>query len=88
MRHFDRMIAFDDATGARRKAGVLLCVIVDAFLPPGRLVYVTPSTTFMTPGGANAADFMARTITGSAADQTARLGAKTVRPCHIPMSNP
>ncbi len=57
MRHFDRMIAFDPASGQLvAEAGVSLAEIIEAFLPRGWFPHVTPGTRFVTLGGAIAAD--------------------------------
>ena len=57
MRHFDRMIAFDPASGQLiAEAGVSLGEIIAAFLPRGWFPAVTPGTRFVTLGGAIAAD--------------------------------
>jgi FAD/FMN-containing dehydrogenase len=57
MRHFDRMLAFDEATGRLvAQAGVLLADIVATFLPRGWFPLVTPGTKFVTLGGMIAAD--------------------------------
>lgn len=57
MRHFDRMIAFDPASGQLvAEAGVSLGEIIDALLPRGWFPSVTPGTKFVTLGGAIAAD--------------------------------
>ena len=57
MRHFDRMIAFDPATGQLvAEAGASLAEIIEAFLPRGWFPAVTPGTKFVTLGGAIAAD--------------------------------
>ncbi|WP_397542649.1 FAD-binding protein [Roseovarius salis] len=57
MHKFDRMIAFDAATGLlTAEAGVLVGDIIDAFLPRGWFPPVTPGTKFVTLGGAIAAD--------------------------------
>ncbi|MGY6536627.1 MAG: FAD-binding protein [Pararhodobacter sp.] len=57
MRHFDRMISFDPATGQLvAEAGVSLGAVIDAFLPRGWFPSVTPGTKFVTLGGAIAAD--------------------------------
>ncbi|MFN3955338.1 MAG: FAD-binding protein [Pararhodobacter sp.] len=57
MRHFDRMIAFDPASGQLiAEAGVSLAAIIAAFLPRGWFPAVTPGTKFVTLGGAIAAD--------------------------------
>ncbi|PQO23428.1 FAD-linked oxidase [Rhodobacteraceae bacterium WD3A24] len=57
MRQFDRMLAFDPATGQLiAEAGVLLGDVIAAFLPRGWFPAVTPGTKFVTLGGAIAAD--------------------------------
>jgi len=57
MQHFNRMIAFDAATGVlTAEAGVLLGDVIDAFLPRGWFPAVTPGTKFVTLGGMAAAD--------------------------------
>ncbi len=57
MRHFNRMLGFDAATGQLiAEAGVLLGDIIDAFLPRGWFAPVTPGTRFVTIGGMIAAD--------------------------------
>ena len=57
MRHFNRMIAFDPATGQLAlEAGVLLAEVIAAFLPRGWFPPVTPGTRFVTIGGMIAAD--------------------------------
>ncbi len=57
MRHLNRMIAFDPASGQLvAEAGVLLGDIIAAFLPRGWFPMVTPGTKFVTLGGAIAAD--------------------------------
>ncbi|SMX44161.1 FAD-binding oxidoreductase [Actibacterium lipolyticum] len=57
MRGFNRMIAFDDATGqVVAEAGVLLGDVINAFLPRGWFPPVTPGTKFVTIGGMIAAD--------------------------------
>lgn len=57
MRHFNRMVSFDDTTGQLvAQAGVLLADIIDAFLPKGWFPKVTPGTKFVTLGGMIAAD--------------------------------
>ncbi len=57
MRHLNRMIAFDAATGQLvAEAGVILGDVVSAFLPRGWFPAVTPGTKFVTLGGAIAAD--------------------------------
>ena len=56
-RHFNRMIAFDDQTGQlTAESGVTLGEIIDAFLPRGWFLSVTPGTQFVSLGGAIAAD--------------------------------
>lgn len=57
MRHFNRMIAFDPASGQLiAEAGVLLADIIATFLPRGWFPLVTPGTRFVSLGGAIAAD--------------------------------
>jgi len=57
MRHFDRMLAFDPATGQLvAEAGLLLADIIQTFLPAGWFPAVTPGTKFVTIGGMIAAD--------------------------------
>jgi decaprenylphospho-beta-D-ribofuranose 2-oxidase len=57
MRHFNRLIAFDAATGqVVAEAGILLADIIHAFLPQGWFPAVTPGTKFVTLGGMIAAD--------------------------------
>ena len=57
MRHFNRMLAFDETTGQLTvEAGVLLGDIIAAFLPRGWFPLVTPGTRFVTVGGMIAAD--------------------------------
>jgi len=57
MRHFNRMIAFDPATGQLvAESGVSLAEVIDTFLPRGWFPSVTPGTKFVTLGGAIAAD--------------------------------
>lgn len=57
MRHFDRMIAFDPATGQLvAEAGLRLAEVIGSFLPRGWFPAVTPGTRFVTLGGAIAAD--------------------------------
>ncbi|MEL6573356.1 MAG: FAD-binding oxidoreductase [Pseudomonadota bacterium] len=54
---FDRMIAFDNATGVLvAEAGVLLADVIKTFLPRGWFPAVTPGTKFVTLGGMVAAD--------------------------------
>lgn len=57
MRRFDRLLAFDEVTGLLvAEAGVLLCDLIDTFLPRGWFPPVTPGTKFVTLGGMVAAD--------------------------------
>ncbi len=57
MRRFDRVLAFDPATGQLvAEAGILLGDIIAAFLPQGWFPAVTPGTKFVTLGGMIAAD--------------------------------
>ncbi|MCA8882268.1 MAG: FAD-binding oxidoreductase [Rhodobacteraceae bacterium] len=57
MRHFNRLLAFDDSTGQLvAEAGVLLADVIAAFLPRGWFPMVTPGTKFVTLGGMIAAD--------------------------------
>ena len=57
MRHFNRLIGFDQSTGQLvAEAGVLLADIIRAFLPRGWFPAVTPGTKFVTLGGMIAAD--------------------------------
>lgn len=57
MRHFNRMLAFDPATGQITvEAGVILGDLVTAMRPRGWFVPVTPGTKFVTIGGMIAAD--------------------------------
>jgi decaprenylphospho-beta-D-ribofuranose 2-oxidase len=57
MRHFNRLIAFDAATGqVVAETGILLADIIHAFLPQGWFPAVTPGTKFVTLGGMIAAD--------------------------------
>lgn len=57
MRRLDRLIGFDDATGELVcEAGVLLSDIIDAFVPRGWFVPVTPGTRRVTVGGMIASD--------------------------------
>lgn len=57
MRHLNRMMAFDPASGQLvAEAGVLLGDIITAFLHRGWFPMVTPGTKFVTLGGAVAAD--------------------------------
>lgn len=57
MRHFNRMLGFDDKTGTLiAEAGVLLADIIAVFLRRGWFPAVTPGTKFVTLGGMIAAD--------------------------------
>lgn len=57
MRGFNRMISFDEDTGQLvAQSGVTLAEIIDAFLPRGWFLAVTPGTKFVSIGGAIAAD--------------------------------
>jgi FAD/FMN-containing dehydrogenase len=57
MRGFNRMLAFDAATGQLvTEAGVLLKDVIDCFLPRGWFPWVTPGTKFVTIGGMVASD--------------------------------
>ncbi|WP_323037019.1 FAD-binding oxidoreductase [Pararhodobacter sp.] len=57
MRHFNKMIAFDDETGQLvAEAGVTLGEIIKAFLTRGWFLSVTPGTQFVSIGGAIASD--------------------------------
>ncbi|VWX48648.1 FAD-binding oxidoreductase [Novosphingobium sp. 9U] len=57
MRGFDRILAFDAATGqVVAEAGVLLADLIDVFLPRGWFPAVTPGTKFVSIGGAIASD--------------------------------
>lgn len=57
MQHFNRLIAFDAATGQLvAEAGVLLADVIQTFLPRGWFPAVTPGTKFVTLGGMIAAD--------------------------------
>lgn len=57
MRHFDRMLSFDDRRGRLvAEAGVRLSDVVAAFLPRGWFPAVTPGTKHVTLGGMIAAD--------------------------------
>ena len=57
MKHFNRMIAFNNDTGTlTAEAGVLLEDVIKVFLPRGWFPYVTPGTKFVTLGGMAAAD--------------------------------
>lgn len=57
MRHFNRMISFDNETGTLvAEAGVLLADVISSFLPRGWFPLVTPGTKYVTLGGMIAAD--------------------------------
>lgn len=57
MKHFNRMIAFNNDTGTlTAEAGVLLEDVIKVFLPRGWFPFVTPGTKFVTLGGMAAAD--------------------------------
>ncbi|WP_298921999.1 FAD-binding oxidoreductase [uncultured Roseobacter sp.] len=57
MRHFNRMISFNEKTGVLvAEAGVLAADIISGFLPRGWFLPVTPGTKFVTLGGMIAAD--------------------------------
>lgn len=57
MTNFDRMLAFDPATGQLvAEAGVLLADVIEVFLRRGWFPAVTPGTKFVTLGGMIAAD--------------------------------
>lgn len=57
MRHFNRMLSFDPASGVLvSEAGVMLADVISAFLPRGWFPFVTPGTKFVTLGGMVAAD--------------------------------
>lgn len=57
MRGFDRILAFDEATGqVVAEAGVLLADLIQVFLPRGWFPAVTPGTKFVSIGGAIASD--------------------------------
>ena len=57
MKHFNRMLAFDDDTGQLvAQAGVLLADVIHTFLPKGWFPSVTPGTKLVTLGGMVAAD--------------------------------
>lgn len=57
MQAFNKMVSFDATTGTlTAEAGVTLGDIIDAFLPRGWFLSVTPGTKFVSLGGAIAAD--------------------------------
>ncbi len=57
MKHFNRMLAFNEKSGQLvAEAGLLLADIIDVFLPEGWFPSVTPGTKFVTLGGMIAAD--------------------------------
>ena len=57
MRGFDRILAFDEASGqVVAEAGVLLADLIDVFLARGWFPAVTPGTKFVSIGGAIASD--------------------------------
>ena len=57
LRHSDRILDFDPASGrVEAESGVMLADIIEAFLPRGWFVPVTPGTKFVTLGGMIAAD--------------------------------
>ncbi|MDE2165130.1 MAG: FAD-binding oxidoreductase [Alphaproteobacteria bacterium] len=57
LRHRDRFVGFDDATGVlEAEAGTLLADMLDALVPRGWFPAVTPGTKFVTLGGMLAAD--------------------------------
>lgn len=57
MKHFNRMLSFNTASGEMiAEAGVLLADIIDVCLPKGWFPPVTPGTKFVTLGGMIAAD--------------------------------
>jgi decaprenylphospho-beta-D-ribofuranose 2-oxidase len=57
MAHLNRFRAFDAKTGqVTVEAGLLLSDLIEAFLPRGFFPYVVPGTSFVTVGGAIAAD--------------------------------
>lgn len=65
-RGLDRLMAFDAVTGVMTcEAGVLLSEILDVFVPRGWFLPVTPSTRFVTVGGAIANDVHGRNHHGS-----------------------
>lgn len=57
MRNHDNFISFDEPSGLLRcQSGVLLSEIIDAFLPRGWFLHITPGTKLVTVGGAIASD--------------------------------
>lgn len=57
MKHFNRMVSFDDHSGQLvAESGILLADVIAAFLPKGWFPSVTPGTKFVTLGGMVAAD--------------------------------
>ena len=57
MKHFNRMLSFDEQSGQLvAESGVLLADIIEAFIKRGWFPYVTPGTKFVTLGGMIAAD--------------------------------
>tara|TARA_Y100000588_G_C14257180_1_gene925984 strand:- start:1984 stop:3306 length:1323 start_codon:yes stop_codon:yes gene_type:complete len=57
MKHFNRMLAFNDVSGQLiAESGVLLADIIETLLPLGWFPYVTPGTKYVTLGGMIAAD--------------------------------
>ena len=66
LRGLDRLMAFDAVTGVMTcEAGVLLSKILDVFVPRGWFLPVTPSTRFVTVGGAIANDVHGRNHHGA-----------------------
>jgi len=56
-RHFNKLLAFDEASGLLTcQSGILLSEILDLFVPRGWFLPVTPGTKLITVGGAIAAD--------------------------------
>lgn len=57
MRNHDRMLSFDEHTGHLAcEAGLLLSEIIEAFIPRGWFLKITPGTKLVTVGGAIASD--------------------------------
>ncbi len=57
MRNHDRMLSFDEDTGHLAcEAGVLLSEIIEAFVPRGWFLKISPGTKLITVGGAIASD--------------------------------